>query len=127
MVGLKSLFVVLAMLLLSPFAQSISWETDDFEDSTSQSGQISSQGVWKMLANPLGSTYQITESTGMIHSPYGSFDPAIHPVPLGPWAEVGLESPTRAGIYIIQSSSSDLVALSEQLYSLEISRCYLYS
>ncbi len=120
MAGLKSLFGVLGLLLLSPFAHSISFEVDDFEDSTSHSNQISSQSVWRMLTNPVHSTYQLTESTGLIHSPYGSFDPATHPVPLGPWAEVGLESPTRAGIYILQSSSSDLVALTEQLYSLEI-------
>ena len=121
MAGPKSLLAVLALLLLSPCAQSISWEIDDSEDSSSHSNHYASQGVWRILANPMHSTYHLSESSGLIHSPYGSFDPTTHPVPLGPWARVGLESPTLEGIYIIQSSSSDLEVLTEQLFSLGIS------
>ncbi len=121
MAGPKSLLAVLTLLLLSPYAQSISWEIDDSEDSSLHSNQYTPQGVWRMLANPMHSTYHLSESSGLIHSPYGSFDPTTHPVPLGPWSRVGLGSPTLEGIYIIQSSSSDLEVLTEQLSSLGIS------
>ena len=121
MAGLKSLLIVLALLLLSPVAQSISWGIDDSDDPSPHSNQHTTQGGWRMLANPVHSTYQISEATGLIHSPYGTFDPTVHPIPIGPWAEVGLESPTREGIYIVQSSSSGLTSLTEHLTFLGIS------
>ena len=121
MAGLKSLLIVLVLLLLSPVAQSISWGIDDSDGPSPHSNQHTANGGWRMLANPVHSTYQISEATGFIHSPYGTFDPTIHPIPIGPWAEVGLGSPTREGIYIVQSSSSDLVSLAEHLIFLGIS------
>ena len=61
------------------------------------------------------STHQIKQSSGFIHSPYGSFDPIQHPIPLGPENIVDLHALDRTRFALVQSNSADLTSLHQNL------------
>ena len=61
------------------------------------------------------STHQIKQSSGFIHSPYGSFDPIQHPIPLGPENIVDLHAIDRTRFALVQSNSADLTSLHQNL------------
>ena len=91
MAGQKSLFLVFSLVLLSPFTGAASPQMVDADEESH--GQDTAHGnVWKTLSQPLQSFFQISEPSGMIHSPLGSFDPLVETLPEGPWEKSGLDS-----------------------------------
>jgi uncharacterized membrane protein len=61
------------------------------------------------------SSYDITESSGIIHSPFGSFYPEVDFIPLGPENLFDPYSFLRSGMAIVQSNSSNLMPLTKYL------------
>jgi len=116
----QPIFIVIVMLLFSPFAYSLPDQIQNNESNTSEVFEKSDNSYWKRLENPIHSIYEIQESSGLVHSPYGIFDPIVDDIPLGPWGEIGLSNPFDKRLHIVQSINSDLNSLEEQLNSMEI-------
>ena len=70
---------------------------------------------FKPFSSASSSTHQIKQSSGLIHSPYGSFDPILHPIPLGPENIVDLHALDRTRFALVQSSTADLTSLQQNL------------
>ena len=111
----KWLFAVIAIVLLSPVKNSFS--PLDESEATSLSVEISEtqNTSWSRLQIPINSTYQSSDSSGMIHSPFGSFDPIIDDLKPGPWFEYGIEGPYDSRLHVVQSMNSDLESLESSL------------
>ena len=116
----KSVCPVITLFLLSTFAHSFSLEPEFEENSFSQYSDVSNEKNWVMFENPISSDYQISESSGRIHSPFGIFDPLVEDLPLGPWQIIGLQRPYDSRLHIVQSISSDLFELENDLTSIGI-------
>jgi len=116
----KSVCSVIALFLLSTFAHSFSLEPAFEEKSFSQSSDGANEKNWVMFENPISSDYQISESSGKIHSPFGISDPLVEGLPLGPWQIIGLQRPYDGRLHIVQSISSDLFSLENDLTSIGI-------
>tara|TARA_B100000214_G_scaffold329504_1_gene269310 strand:+ start:72299 stop:77065 length:4767 start_codon:yes stop_codon:yes gene_type:complete len=89
------------LLILSGFSSGIV-AASNFQNSEDNEKTISS------LNNFYQSDYELRESSGLIHSPYGSFDPLFEPIPIGPenlYDQMALE---RTGFLIVQSKSANL-------------------
>ncbi|MBR79669.1 MAG: hypothetical protein CMA88_02655 [Euryarchaeota archaeon] len=120
MTSSKSLCVVIAMIIISPLTFSISSSFSIEENPHSFQSVQSTHEVWNELHNPVSSRYQIPESSGIIHSPFGSFDPKSEEIPLGPWQISGLENPLDQRLHVVQSVSGDLQSLEDALSGLGI-------
>jgi len=116
----KSVCSVIALFLLSTFAHSFSLEPAFEEKSFSHSSDVSNEKNWVMFENPISSDYQISESSGKIHSPFGISDPLVEDLPLGPWEMIGLQRPNDGRLHIVQSINSDLFELENELASIGI-------
>jgi len=116
----KSVCSVIALFLLSTFSHSFSLEPEYEEKSFSQSSEGSNEKNWVIFENPISSDYQISESSGKIHSPFGISDPLVEDLPLGPWQIIGLQRPYDGRLHIVQSISSDLFGLENDLTSIGI-------
>ena len=108
--------ITLFMLLLSGWSigvtsasnlnSQIDSEYDEMEEADS---------IFKPFSSASSSTHQIKQSSGFIHSPYGSFDPIQHPIPLGPENIVDLHALDRTRFALVQSNSADLTSLHQNL------------
>ena len=116
----KSVCSVIALFLLSTFSHSFSLEPSFEEKLFSQSSDVSNEKNWAMFENPISSDYQISESSGKIHTPFGISDPLVEDLPLGPWQIIGLQRPYDSRLHIVQSISSDLFGLENDLTSIGI-------
>ena len=65
------------------------------------------------FSNVQDSTYEMRLQSGIIHSPFGSFDPLAQPMPIGPENLYDPAALERTRFALVQSSSADLT----QLYS----------
>ena len=107
----KTPFLVITVLLFSSFSGMVSGSSFDVpERDSGQSDEESSQGPnWNAFEDPVGYIHQIKQSSGLIHSPFGSFDPLDQEIPTFDWeggSTEGIES--HMPIYIIQSVDSDI-------------------
>ena len=107
--------------MLSVWSSAVSATSDlSYQTQTdSDSEQHYEESSWQ-VAEPSHSYYNLIQSTGIIHSPYGPFDPLIDPLPLGPenlYDSMALE---RTGMAIVQSSSADLTDMLTALHDLDI-------
>ena len=94
------------MVIFSPFAHSV---PDQIQNNQNDSYEVSGKlekSSWKSLENPIQAIYEIPESSGFIHSPFGIFDPLLDDPPLGPWREIGLHDPFDKRLHIVQSKNS---------------------
>ncbi len=109
----NSTFLVLTVLLFSSWSGMVSASytvTDvDFSDDTSK---LSSDADWSSLEMPIGHTHQIREISGLIHSPYGSFDPLVHPIPNNEGIEGDNSYLSPRPVYVLQATSSDISGIS---------------
>ena len=113
----KSVYVVISLLLISPVVHSISPSSNTEEISPIVDIYEDEASTWNRLSNPISTHYSLSEATGKIMSPYGTFDPIFDQIPLGPWEKLGLEAPISDRLFIIQSNSTDLETLEASLQS----------
>ena len=116
----KSVCSVIALFLFSTLAHSFSEETIFEEEPPTRSSDAPVEKIWAVFENPISSDYQISESSGKIHSPFGISDPLVEQLPLGPWQIIGLERPHDSRLHIVQSISPDLFELKNELLSIGI-------
>tara|TARA_Y100000746_G_scaffold148888_1_gene127524 strand:- start:3266 stop:8026 length:4761 start_codon:yes stop_codon:yes gene_type:complete len=119
MTSAKSIYFAISLILLSSISSAISIKSINDERAQS-TPSIISENNWVVLHNPSISHYQISEATGLIHSPFGKFDPLTEPSPLGPWEEAGLSVSNDGSFFIVQSHNSDLQELEDSLNFLGI-------
>ena len=55
--------------------------------------------------------YPLRESSGLLHSPFGAFDPLNDPVPIGPENLYDPQALRRTGMLLVQSGSADMTAM----------------
>ena len=120
MTSTKSVCSVIALFLFSTFAHSFSEETIFEEEPLPRSSDAPVEKTWAAFENPISSDYQISESSGKIHSPFGTSDPLDQQLPLGPWQIIGLQRPYDSRLHIVQSISQDLFELENELLSIGI-------
>ena len=61
------------------------------------------------------SIHQLKTTSGLIFSPYGSFDPILQPIPLSPENIVDFQALDRTRFALVQSESADLTTLQQNL------------
>ena len=120
MTSAKSIYFAVSLILLSPISYKISMESIDEERIQSMSSPIT-ENNWVVLHNPSIGNHPISESSGLIHSPFGQFDPLTESTPAGPWEKIGLSEFNDGRLFIVQSHSSDLQELEDSL------NCLLYT
>ena len=120
MTAIKSVCLVIALFFFSTIAHSLPMGTVPEEQPISQSIVAPNDRNWVMLENPISSDYQISVSSGKIHSPFGIFDPLAEGLPLGQWEAIGLQRPYDSRLHIVQSINPDLFELQNELISIGI-------
>ena len=119
MTSSKAIYFAVLLILLSPISSTISMETIDEERAQSMSSPTI-ENNWVVLHNPSIGNYPISETSGLIHSPFGKFDPLTESPPAGPWEKLGLSEYNDGRLFIVQSHSSDLQELEDSLNLLGI-------
>ena len=118
MTSTKKTLIVVSMLIMLPITIYVPGSNLTIEKHSIQFPNDSKNIGWGLLQNPYPIDYQISDSSGEIHSPFGSVDPLSGDLPLGPWIRAGLENPYDSRLHIVQSQSSDLQSLKLALGSL---------
>ena len=119
MTSTKAIYFAVSLIFLSPISSTISMESIDEEKAQSMSSSTT-ENNWALLHNPSISDHPISEATGLIHSPFGKFDPLTESLPAGPWEKIGLSESNDGRLFIVQSHSSDLQELEDSLNFLGI-------
>ena len=114
----KTPFVVLVVLLFSSFSGMVSGSS--LEGSGELQGQSDEntpeEPNWKIFEDPVAYTHQIKQSSGIIHSPYGSFDPLDREIPTFGSEAHSIESEhTDRIVYIVQASDSDISGITSTI------------
>lgn len=114
--GRRLVVLTLAMLLLSGWSSGLASAMESSTSSASQQADFkASSTLFDTFSNVHESTYELRSESGLIHSPYGSFDPLIHPLLLGPESVYDSFALERTRFALVQSTSSDLTALHSTL------------
>ncbi len=101
--------VVLIMLVLSGWGSGIASANSAISDELTQNVDLKeTASLPQKITSAIESSYNLREFSGQIHSPFGSFDPLIQPMPLGPENLYDSKALERTGFVIIQSNSPDL-------------------
>ena len=108
------------LLLLSPLSLSINSNVSLERETAFYKSNDSDGEIWNSLQNPIYIDYSMPESSGVIHSPFGSVDRTLTQLPVGPWDAVGISGPLDNRLHIVQSSSPDLESLEGALTKLGI-------
>ena len=114
MTSSKAIYFAVLLILFSPISSTISMETIDEERAQSMSSPTI-ENNWVVLHNPSMGNHPISETSGLIHSPFGKFDPLTESPPAGPWEKLGLSEYNDGRLFIVQSHSSDLQELEDSL------------
>ena len=121
MTGSRMTVLVLSTLMLSVWSGAVS-ATTDFSNplqTESNSEDILQYPSWQ-VTTPAESHFELRQSSGIIHSPYGPFDPLVDPIPLGPENLYDPKALERTGMAIVQSSSPDLTSMLKALQELDL-------
>jgi len=108
----KSIFPILLILILSSWSGVVSAHSEIKKNSLYTNFQEAPDtGDWNKLELVYESEYELNNISGIIHSPFGHFDPLVDPMPLGPENLFDSLSLSRTGLAIIQSNSVDMTGL----------------
>ena len=104
------------MLLLSGWSTGVTSATNSnhqfvYESSEEEESEIK----FRPFSSVSPSIHQLKTTSGFIHSPYGSFDPILQPIPLGPENIVDFQALDRTRFALVQSESADLTTLQQNL------------
>ena len=112
MTAVKSIFPILLILILSSWSGAVSAlsETTEYTE-ISDLQEPSEISKWSKLSVVSESNYELNRFTGIIHSPFGNFDPLVDPMPLGPESLYDSSALSRTGLAVIQSNSVDMSEL----------------
>ena len=112
---LRSVFPIFFILIFSSWSSVVV----AFDNGSSNSNNVvdaeNFEVVWSEFSAVHESVYDVKSFSGLIHSPFGSFDPLQDPIPLGPENLYDYRALHRTGLAIIQSNSVDMTNLNELL------------
>ncbi len=100
MTSSESIYFAVLLILLSPISSTFSMETIDDERAQSMSSPTI-ENNWVVLHNPSIGNHPISETSGLIHSPFGKFDPLTESPPAGPWEKLGLSEYNDGRLFIV--------------------------
>ena len=85
MTAVKSIFPILLILILSSWSGAVSAFSETTESNLDSDYQVLLEDSnWSKLSVVSESDYELNDFSGIIHSPFGDFDPLKDPMPLGP-------------------------------------------
>ena len=108
--GSRWVLVILPILLLSSAGSVVTESLNNAPQSRDSDTNHSYESEW-FRAEPSESRYELRTASGLIHSPYGTFDPIVDPLPLGPENLYDPFAIERTGMLLVQSTSSDMTAM----------------
>ena len=112
MTAVKSIFPILLILILSSWSGAVSAFSETSESNINSDQQVLSENSkWSKLSIVSESDYELNDFSGIIHSPFGDFDPLKDPMPLGPENLYDSSAILRTGLVVIQSNSVDMIDL----------------
>ena len=111
----KSTFLVLAVLLFSTWSGMVSASSQGTDSTHYQDSDNYYFEKWTSLEFPSEHAHQIRQTSGLIHSPYGSFDPLMDEYPTFGELNTGDYSYTDRPVFVIQSDSSDISGISSSV------------
>lgn len=118
MTAVKSIFPVLLILILSSWTGAVSALSDNSHyTDNSIPNDDEKVSMWSKLSSAMKSDYSMNDFSGIIHSPFGNFDPLLEPMPLGPENLYDSSSLSRTGLVIIQSNNVDMIPLIDLIES----------
>ena len=104
------------MLVLSGWSTGVTSATNTYNEIDSEYGEEEVVNVkFQPFSSVSSSTHQLKPTSGLIHSPYGSFDPILQPIPLGPENIVDFQALDRTRLALVQSTLADLTTLQQNL------------
>ena len=113
---IRSVFPVLFILIFSSWSSVVVALDEGFSDSQIVViDEYIPESNWESLSAVSESVYQVRDFSGLIHSPFGDFDPLSDNIPLGPENLYDPSAVFRTGLVIIQSGSVDMADLMELL------------
>jgi len=114
--GRRVVIITLLMLLMSGWSMGVTSEIiPSNSEETNNVSDEQTYGKFQPFSNVHSGYFDLRSTTGLIHSPYGSFDPLIHPMPLGPETVYDVNSLERTRFAIVQSDSANLNLLKKNL------------
>ena len=116
MTGRRVVIITLLMFLISGWSTGVTSEIiPSYSDESNSVSDEQTYGKFQPFSNVHSGDFDLRSTTGLIHSPYGSFDPLIHPMPLGPETVYDVNSLERTRFAIVQSDSANLNFLKKDL------------
>ena len=104
------------MLLLSGWSIGVTSATSsNYQVGSEYSEEKESEIKFQPFSSASHSIHQLKTTSGLIYSPYGSFDPILQPIPLGPENIVDFQALDRTRFALVQSESADLTTLQQNL------------
>lgn len=105
----KTTILVVALFMFTPL--SMVSQATIYDQNIVQNESDISTGNWLPIHNATINDYPLRDSSSLIHSPFGSFDPHDGNVPLGPEGFIDLHTFSKTGMAIVQSKTPDLTPL----------------
>ncbi len=111
----RNALLAIFLLLISAWSGSAVAEMESPESAGLEAPSSESAGQWSLLSHADSYEYQIRESSDLIFSPFGNFDPYKESIPMGPDWLRNSANPGLSPILVVQSVDSDLTPLINQL------------
>ena len=111
----KSTFLVLTVLLFSSWSGIVSASTQGTDSIQSPNPENYHFEKWSPLESASEHVHQIRQTSGLIHSPYGSFDPLMNEYPIFGGLNTGDYSYSDRPVFVIQSETSDISGISSSV------------
>ena len=115
MYGRKSTFLVLTVLLFSSWSGMVSASPQSIDSINSQATDNHQFEKWSSLEFAQEHVHQIRQNSGLIHSPFGSFDPLMDEYPTFGELDTGDYLHSDRPVYLVQSDSSDISGISSSV------------
>ena len=111
----KSTFLVLTVLLFSSWSGMVSASPQGTDSIQSPNHDNYHFEKWSPLEFASEHVHQIRQTSGLIHSPYGSFDPLMDEYPTFGAMNTGDYTYSDRPVFVIQSESSDISGISSSV------------
>ena len=101
----KTTILVVALFMFTPL--SMVSQATIYDQNIVQNESDISTGNWLPIHNATINDYPLRDSSSLIHSPFGSFDPHDGNIPLGPEGFIDLHTFSKTGMAIVQSKTPE--------------------
>ena len=91
-------------------------EDPSIDNYSREEDSLGPNSQWSRI-NASETYYSIRESSGLLYSPFGAFDPLIDPVPIGPENLYDPQALRRTEMLLVQSNSADMTAMMDAFSS----------